>query len=72
MAHTNDAAKSARLKLFANTVRFGQGSIFLTVTPDDSNCFRIKIYVLSKCKHPPTCLDDLADINADFEMTQKL
>ena len=72
MAHTNDAAKSAHLKLFANTVRFGQGSIFLTVTPDDSNCFRIKIYVLSKCKHPPTCLDDLADINADFEMTQKL
>jgi hypothetical protein len=23
MGHTNDAAKSARLKLFANTVRFG-------------------------------------------------
>ena len=72
MGHTNDAAKSARLKLFANTVRFGQGSIFLTVTPDDSNCFRINIYVLSKCKDPPTCLDDLAGIDADFEMSHKI
>jgi hypothetical protein len=37
MGHTNDAAKLARLKLFANTVRFGQGSVFLTVMPDDSS-----------------------------------
>jgi len=28
--------------------------------------------LLSKCKNPPTCFDDLADIDADFEMTQKL
>ena len=28
MAHTNDAAKGARLKLFANMVRFGRPSIF--------------------------------------------
>jgi hypothetical protein len=72
MGHTNDAAKSARLKLFANTVRFGQASVFLTVTPDDSNCFRIKIYVLSKCNDPPTCSDDLSDIDADFEMAQNI
>jgi predicted helicase len=43
MGHTNDAAKAARLKLFANTVRFGQGSVLFTVTPDDSNCFRIQV-----------------------------
>jgi hypothetical protein len=72
MGHTNDSAKSARLKSFANTVWFGLGSIFLTVTPDDSNCFHINIYVLSKCKDPPTCLDDLAGIDADFEMSHKI
>jgi len=43
LGHTNDAAKSAWLKMFANNVCFGQGSIFFTVTPDDGNCFCIKV-----------------------------
>ena len=72
MGHSNDAAKSARLKMFANTVRFGQGSIFFTVTPDDGNSFRIQIYVLYDCKDPPKTSDDLKDIDADFEMTHKM
>ena len=38
MGHTNEAAKSARLKMLADTVRFGTGAVFLTVTPDDGNC----------------------------------
>ena len=45
MGHTNDAAKSARLNMLADAVRFGTGAVFLTVTPDDSNCLRIKIYI---------------------------
>jgi hypothetical protein len=49
MGHTNDAAKSARLKMLADTVRFGTGAVFVTVTPDDSNCLQIKIYVEPKC-----------------------
>ena len=72
MGHTNDAAKSARLKMFANTVRFGQGSIFFTVTPDDGNSFCIQIYVLNDCEDPPTTSDDMADIDADFEMTHQM
>jgi len=72
MGHTNDAAKSARLKMFANNVRFGQGSIFFTVTPDDGNSFCIKVYVLYNCENPPTPFDNMADIDADFEMSQAM
>jgi hypothetical protein len=53
-------------------VRFGQGSVFFTVTPDDSNCFCIQVYVLSTCPEPPTCSSDLAYIDADYEMSHKL
>ena len=72
MAHTNDAAKGARLKLFASMIRFGRASVFFTVTPDDSNCFRIQVYVASKCKAPPTCSDDCAKIDADYESSHKI
>jgi hypothetical protein len=72
MAHTNDAAKGARLKLFANMVRFGRPSIFFTVTPDDSNSFRIQVYVDSEGENPPTCYDDCADIDADYESSHRI
>jgi hypothetical protein len=41
MGHTNDATKSARLKMLSDAVRFGTSAVFFTVTPDDSNCLRI-------------------------------
>jgi hypothetical protein len=34
----NNAAKSAQLNMLADVVRFGTGAVFLTITPDDSNC----------------------------------
>ena len=67
MAHTNDATKGARLKLFTNMVRFGGPSIFFMVTLDDSNSFWIQVYIASQRKNPPTCNDDCANIDADNE-----
>ena len=72
MAHTNNAAKGARLKLFANMVRFGCPSIFFKVTPDDRNVFRIQVYIASECKTLHTCNDDCADINADYESSHQI
>ena len=73
MGHTNEAAKSARLKMLADTVRFGPGAVFLTVTPDDGNCIRLQIYVKHECDDPPdsmTATDD--EIKADFDLCIKL
>ena len=72
MAHTNDATKGARLKLFANMVQFGCLSIFFTITLDGSNSFQIQVYVDSERKNPPTCYDDCADIDADFESSHRI
>ena len=72
MAHTNDAAKGAWLKLFANMVRFGRPSIFFTVTLDDSNSFWIQVYVDSEHENLPTCYDDCADINADYKSSHQI
>jgi hypothetical protein len=50
--HTNDATKSARLKMLSNAVRFGTSAVFFTMTPDDSNCLRIRVYA----EHKADCL----------------
>ena len=52
MGHTNEAAKSARLKVFALNAAFGIPAVFFTVTPDDSNGFRITINGLNSAKLP--------------------
>ena len=72
MAHTNDAVKGAQLKLFANIVQFGHASIFFMVTPDDSNSFQIQVYIASECKDLPTCNDDCANIDADYESSHQI
>ena len=56
MGHTNAAAKSARLKMLSDALRFGTSAVILTITPDDSNCLRIQIYVEHKTDHPPNAL----------------
>ena len=71
MTHTSNAAKGAQLKLFANMVQFGCASIFFTVTLDDSNSFWIQVNIASKHKDPPTCNDDCANINADYESSHQ-
>jgi hypothetical protein len=53
MGHTNDAAKSAQLNMLANAVRFGTGAVFLTVTPDDSNCLWIQVYIEHESNNSP-------------------
>ena len=73
MGHTNDAAKSARLNMLADAVRFGTGAVFLTVTPDDSNCLRIKIYIEHKSNNSPDpCSASEEEVEADIEMSVKL
>ena len=72
MGHSSDAAKGARLHVFAETVRLGPGSLFVTITPDDSNQFRIKIYAFGETGPPPTLNDPEATIKADFEMAVDL
>lgn len=69
LGHTNEAAKRARLSMFANIVRFGPGSLFLTVTPDDGNCFRIQIYANHQIYEPPNVDDPSDAITADFDMS---
>ena len=72
MGHTNNAAKAARLHMFANNVRFGQAAVFATTTPQDDNSFRLKIYVQHRSGEPPTVAasDDL--IEADIELSIRM
>ncbi len=46
MCHSNDAAKEARQEMFLMIHKFGLPAIFFTVTPDDSNIFRIKVLLI--------------------------
>ena len=45
-----EAAEYARRKCFSLQNYFGMHSLFLTITPDDQCCFRIRLYVNSKAK----------------------
>ena len=45
-----EAAEYARRKCFALQNYFGMHSLFVTITPDDQCCFRIRLYVNSKKK----------------------
>jgi hypothetical protein len=70
MGHTNDATKSARLKMLSDSIRFGTSAVFLTVTPDDSNCLRIQIYVQHKCDNPPDPMTAThEELTADFDLS---
>ena len=42
------------------------------VTLDDSNSFQIQVYVSSQRKNLPTCYDDCADIDADYESSHRI
>ena len=44
LGHTTEAAKEARRKVYAMSERYGAHSIFLTVTPDDQCCFRVRMF----------------------------
>ena len=44
LGHTTEAAREARRKVYAMSERHGAHSIFLTVTPDDQCCFRVRMY----------------------------
>ena len=73
LGHTSEAAMRARFKMFADNVRFGTAAVFLTVSPDDSNCLRIQIYVQHKCGDPPDpriATDD--EIKADYDLSVQL
>ena len=45
-----EAAEYAKRKCFSLQNYFGMHSLFLTITPDDQCCFRIRLYVNSKAK----------------------
>ena len=47
---SKEAAEYARRKCFALQDYFRMHSLFLTITPDDKCCFRIRLYVNSKKK----------------------
>jgi hypothetical protein len=73
MGHTSDAAKSARLKILSNAVRFGTSVVFFTMTPDDSNCLRIQVYA----EHKADCLPHIfsatdEQVMADYNFSMKV
>ena len=45
MAHTNEAAKMARRRMFSLWYSFGPPSLFYTVSPCDETNFRIRVYI---------------------------
>jgi len=51
MAHTNEAAKEARNKMFSQWVMHGEPAIFFTVSPCDSVNFRIRLYARPTEEH---------------------
>jgi hypothetical protein len=73
MGHTNNAAKSARLNMLADAVRFGTGAVCLTITPDDSNCLQIKIYIEHKSNtSPDPCSTSDKEVEANINVSVKL
>ena len=50
MAHTEEAAKRARQKVYANLTYRGMPALMVTVTPVDDHNFRIKLFVEEKTK----------------------
>jgi hypothetical protein len=59
--------------MLADAVRFGMGAVFLTVTPDDSNCLRIRIYIEHESDNLPnsrSASDE--EVKADHDMSVQL
>ena len=71
MCHTNEAAKEARQNMFAIVDKFGLPAIFFTVTPDDSNIFRIKVYAQPDKAHVDTGVNDEAEVIAEMTFRNK-
>jgi hypothetical protein len=44
LGHTTEAAKEARMKVYAMSECYGTHSIFLTITPDDQCCFKVRMF----------------------------
>ena len=44
LGHTTEAAKEAKRKVYAMSEQFGSHSIFLTITPDDQCCFKVRLF----------------------------
>ena len=53
MCHTNEAAAEARNKMFLMVYQFGLPAVFFTITPDDNNIFRMKVYASPNESHSP-------------------
>ena len=54
IGYTNEAAAEGRRKFFAMGDYFGESSLFLSITPDDQNSLRVKLYATAAevCDHP--------------------
>ena len=73
MCHSNEAAKEARQKMFSMINKFGLPAVFLTVTPDDSNIFRIKVFADPSNFHDGSGISlTEADCTLDQELREKL
>lgn len=66
---TDEAAAEERRKLFSMCTRFGLPSIFFTVTPDDLDNFRIRVYSSGTGENAPLSLHDSPD-NVDKYLDQ--
>jgi soluble cytochrome b562 len=58
---TDEAAAEERRKLFSMCTKFGLPSIFFTVTPDDIDNFRIRVYSNGTGEEAPLSLHDPSD-----------
>jgi len=72
MAHTNEAAKEARNKMFSQWVKHGEPAVFFTVSPCDLVNFRIRLYARPKDQHWFPSLDaDKDEILKEYEVRAK-
>ena len=63
LSHTDEAAKRARFQMESLQHNFGLGGIFLTVTPDDENCFLVAAYSQIDQNREPIDVTSLSDQN---------
>lgn len=72
MGHTNETARKARLHMFASVLRFGPPTLFLTVTPEDSESFRIEVYACGESRAPPKPNADIKAVNDNVTTGREL
>jgi hypothetical protein len=75
LPHTNEASLEARKVYFSYLMRYGNPTVFLTVTPDDQRSFRIVVYSAAKVEKQWGSIDTNrlsdSDILADFKIRQQ-